>query len=68
MGIWLMVSHKIGKFIFYWIMTVSGNVISCTNVQRLTNREIQTDEWKSIMTEYDTHIEQRLNVKDGDLT
>ena len=37
LGIWSGVSHKIGKWISYWIKTVSGNGISCTNVQRITN-------------------------------
>ena len=47
---------------------MSVNIISSTNVQRLTKIEIQTDTYKSIMTEYDISLEQRLNVKDEDLT
>ena len=49
-------------------MKVSVNVTSYTNVQSLTIIEMLTDEWKSRMTEYDTQIEQRINVKYEDLT
>ena len=66
--IWLGVSNNIVQFISYWVITMSVNIISSTNVQRLTNIEIQTDTYKSIMTEYDISLEQRLNVKDEDLT
>jgi hypothetical protein len=52
----------------YWILTEHGNVISCTTVQRLTNLEKKTDEWKNRMHSYDTKIESRLNVKDDDIT
>ena len=48
-------------------MKVSVNVTSYTNVQSLTIIEMLTDEWKSRMTEYDTQIEQRINVKYEDL-
>ena len=47
---------------------MSGKVILCTNVQRLMNIEIQNNEWKSRMTEYDTQLAQLLNVKGEDLT
>ena len=32
------VLHKIGQLMSYWILTDKGRVISCTTVQRLTNR------------------------------
>ena len=50
----------------YWIMTVSGHVISCTTVQRLTNSEQTTDEWKERMTSYTTNITDRLNAQNTD--
>ena len=42
-GRWIGVSHKVGQMISYWVLTVSGHVISCITVQRLTNSEINTD-------------------------
>jgi hypothetical protein len=38
-GRWLGVSHKIGQLMSFWILTVSGHIISTTTVQRLTNAQ-----------------------------
>ena len=48
-GIWLGVSHKVGQLMSYWILPISGIPISCVTVQRLTNLEQQTDEWRARM-------------------
>ena len=61
-GRWLGVSHKVGQSMSYWILTVSGHVISCMTVQRMTNSEMQTDKWKKRMTDYDSKIKERLDV------
>ena len=37
LGQWLGVSHKVGQLMSYWILTISGHIISATTVQRLTN-------------------------------
>ena len=52
----------------YWILPVSGIVISCTTVKRLTHSEKATDEWKAIMSNYDTKTSERLDVKNSDRT
>lgn len=57
-------SHKIGQLMSYWILTVSGHVISATTVQRLTNAESQTDEWKAQMETYNKKIKDTLQVAD----
>ena len=49
----------------YWIITVSGVVISCTNVDRLTNMEQKTDEWKERMDEYTSKLNEKLDIKDA---
>ena len=68
LGRWLGVSHKIGQAMSYWILTVTGRVISCTTVQRLTNLEQSTDEWKDRMERYTTAIQEHVvNVRDVDL-
>ena len=40
-------SHKVGQAMSYWILPVSGIVISCTTVQKLTRSEKATDEQKA---------------------
>ena len=49
----------------YWIITVSGVVIFCTNVDRLTNMEQKTDEWKERMDEYTSKLNEKLDIKDA---
>lgn len=68
LGRWLGVSHKIGQLMSFWILTISGHVISCTTVQRLTNDEKLTDEWKERTCQFDKQIKERLNAKDTDLS
>ena len=46
-GRWLGVSHRVGNLISYWILTISGRVISRTTVQRITNLELSTDDLKA---------------------
>ena len=65
---WLGASHKVGQLMSYWILTVSVHVISCGTVQRLTNDEKSTDEWKRKMNEFDSKVKIRLNAKDTDLS
>ena len=66
-GRWLCVSHKFGQAMLYWIPPVSGIVISCTTVQRLTRSDKATGKWKSRMSDYDTKISKRLDIKNSDL-
>ena len=62
LGRWIGVSHKVGQLMSYWILTSSGHVISCVTVQRLTNAEQQTDEWKKKMNNYDKKVKERLDI------
>ena len=52
----------------YWILPVSGIVISCTTVQSLTRLENVTDKWKVRMSDFDNKIAERLDVNNSDLT
>jgi hypothetical protein len=61
------VSHKVGQLMSYWILTISGHVISATTVQRVTNAQQQTDVWKQQMNNFDSKIEERLKVQDSEL-
>ena len=67
-GRWLGVSHKIGQLLSYWILTVSGRVISCTTVQRLSELEQSTDDWKDRMKSYDTEVKKRLQAQGQDIS
>ena len=68
LGRWLGVSKKVGQLMSYWILPVSGRPISCVTVQRLTNSEMETDEWKSRMSFYNQQIAEKFNAKDTSLT
>ena len=46
----------------YWILTSAVHVILCVTVQRLTNAEQQTEEWKKRMADYDMKIKERLDI------
>ena len=52
----------------YWVLTVSGMVISCTTVQRLTDMEKSEAHWKQQTSEYDELIEERLQVQGQDIS
>lgn len=65
LGRWLGVSHRVGQLMSYWILPVSEIPISCVTVQRLTNLERETDVWKQKMSDFDTRINDRLNIKNS---
>ena len=68
LGRWVGVSHKIGQAMSYWIVTVSGSIISCVTVQRLTEDEKQTDEYRKRMSEFDEQLDKRLDVIGSEAT
>ena len=43
-GRWLGVSHRIGPLMSFWILTPTGEQVSRTTVQRITNLELSTDD------------------------
>lgn len=59
LGRWLGVSHKVGQLMSYWILPSSGIPISCCTVQRLTNAERQTDEWKQKISNYEEKLKRK---------
>ena len=61
LGQWLGVSHRVGSFMSYWILTQKANVISRTTVSQVTNLETQVDSTKSCLQEFDTAITDRLD-------
>jgi hypothetical protein len=63
-GQWLGVSHCIGSLIPYWVLTMNGTVISRTMVQHVTNLELQTDDVKEQVKEFDDKIKCRFKEDD----
>jgi hypothetical protein len=59
-GRWLGVSHRVGNLMSYWILTITGHVISRTTVQCITNLELTTDEVKSSCKDYDQRVAERM--------
>ena len=47
---------------------MSGRPISCVNVQRLTEAEQGTDEWKLRMNEYDHLLAKNIDVRNMSLS
>lgn len=63
LGRWLGVSHRVGLLMSYWILPASAIPISCDTVQRLTNSEQQTDEWKQRMADFTQRIKSRMEAQ-----
>jgi len=59
-GRWLGIAHRIGNLMSYWILTVTGHVISHTTVQRVTNLELSTDEVKAKCKDHEQQVAERL--------
>jgi hypothetical protein len=68
LGRWLGVSHRVGRIMLYWILPPSGIPISCNTVQRLTNLEQQTNEWKRRMTTFDDELEAKFQTSSSDVS
>ena len=64
-GIWLGISHRTGRLMCYYVLTQKGTVLSRTNVQRVTNLELQVESIKKIFDEFDKEISQYLNEDRG---
>jgi hypothetical protein len=67
LGGWLGISHRVGQLMSYWALPGSGIPISCTTVQRLTNLERQTDEWKARMLAFEKNLESKFEATSSDV-
>ena len=57
LGKWLVVSHRFGSIMFYWVLTANVTVVSRITVSRVTNIEAQTDKNKARITALDKAIQ-----------
>jgi hypothetical protein len=55
-GRWHGVSHQVGNLMSYWILTITGHMISQTTVQHVTNLKLSTDEVKTNCKDYDQWV------------
>ena len=67
-GRWIGVSHKIGQLMSYWILTIAGHVVSCTDVQRLTKMEQETSVVNENMLIFNDRINKAFDIKVYDLS
>ena len=69
-GRWLGVAENVGSIMTYWILTISGNVIARSDVWCPTNLELQTDEIKATMKDFDDQMHRNIGeeqlVNDGE--
>ena len=66
-GRWLSVSHRVGHLMSYCILPESVIPVTCTTLQRMTNLEKQTYEYKARMKEFDVKLEQKWAVQYSEL-
>ena len=59
-GRWLRILHRIGSSLSYWILTITGNVLSRTTVQHITKTEVDTESIKIKIQNFDEAINKRL--------
>eukprot|EP00978_Attheya_sp_CCMP212_P000552 scaffold1076_cov32-Attheya_sp.AAC.4 len=52
----------------YWILPLSGIPVSVVTVQRLTNSEQRTDEWKKRMQVFDDNLEAKWNAVSANIS
>ena len=62
-GRWLGVADYQGNLMCYHIINQNGKVISRSSVQRVTQLELQTDEYKTLFHDFDQSIRVRLKCK-----
>jgi hypothetical protein len=59
-GRWLGVAHRVGNLMSFWILSVTGHVISHTTVQCVTNLELSTDEVKAKCKDHEQQVAEHL--------
>ena len=63
-GRWLGVAESRGNLMCYHIINQNGKVVARSSVQRVTQLELQTTEYKTMFKALDKSIKERLDIKD----
>ena len=66
LGKWLRVSHKVGELMSYWVLPISGKVISCVAVHRLHRIEQMKEGVRSKMQQFEVIIRRKLDAHNID--
>ena len=53
-GRWSGISHRTVRLMCYHVLNQTGEIISRSRVQRVTNMELYTDEFKGVFVNFDT--------------
>lgn len=61
LGRWLGVSHRIGSDMCYWILTVTGQIISESTVQHVTRDDLVDQEISDQVEKFNDAVNERLN-------
>ena len=61
LGRWLGISHKVGTDMCYWVLTVSGNVVSRTTVQDVSRDDLLHLVMKEKIKLFDEALDKRLD-------
>ena len=67
LGRWLGVSHHVGKLMSYWVLPESGIPVSATTVQRVTNLEEQTEEFKANALKFEEKVKRKWEVESAQI-
>ena len=61
LGRWLGILHKVGSDMCYWVLTVSGNVVSRTTVQHVSRDDLLDPAMKERIEDFDKDLVKRLD-------
>ena len=64
LGRWLVVSHRVGSALCYWIISKKGKVLSQTTVQHLNSEEPRDPDVQERIRDYHGSLEDALGIKD----
>ena len=64
LGRWFGVSHRVGSDMTYWILTEKGKLIARSTVQHVLQTELQKDDVKRQVEEFDRLVNDRMNDPD----
>jgi hypothetical protein len=57
MARWIGIAHRMGQAMCYWVLPSSGIPIARTTIQQITQAELDTDEIKKQLYEYNDPFE-----------
>ena len=59
---WCGVSHRVGRALCYWILTVTGTLIYCTTVQPVTGEELRKPDVREQIHNFKLKLNESLKI------